>query len=173
MNQSYSSNQKSQNAKFVIVTALVTLVILGIAVWGIVFVANYQNKNKGNGEVAYTNNALPGTPTPVSTTDQTESSSEDAEPESTEGVSATTEKDDSSVNTESNSSSSCSSNCQDKTADNNSNSSSNNSGKGGSVGTSASSVPNTGPEDFLPIVLLFGTFVAFLTSQKLVKRDII
>ena len=42
MNQSYSSNQKSQNAKFVIVTALVTLVVLGIAVWGIVFVANYQ-----------------------------------------------------------------------------------------------------------------------------------
>ncbi|MDO5481165.1 MAG: hypothetical protein Q4F60_02365 [Candidatus Saccharibacteria bacterium] len=172
MNQSYSSNQKSQNAKFVIVTALVTLVVLGIAVWGIVFVANYQNKGKG--EVSYTDNILPGATTPASTSDQTDSSaSENTEPEPAEGVSSTTEGDSNSSesgNTDKNGSSSpCSSDCNKK-SDNNVSSS--NSGKGGS-GAPASSVPNTGPEDFLPITLLLGTFVTFLTSQKLVNRDII
>ena len=199
MNQPYSSNQKSQNAKFIIVTTLVTLVILGIAVWGIVFVANYQNR--GNNNVAHTD-----TPSNSSTADQSETSgSENNDSGSTEGAPVAAEgsanetpennaennqnsenPDNSAENTsgenstptetENSAASSCPPSCNISQNNQNDQNDQNNQAKpAGTVSdnTQTSPVPNTGPEDFLSVAILVGTFIAFLTSQNLVKRDII
>ena len=39
------------------------------------------------------------------------------------------------------------------------------------VAATTSSMPNTGPEDFIPFVLIGGTTVAYLLSRTLAKRD--
>ena len=135
-------NNKTQNLRFIIVTALVGLVILGIAVWAITFVVNSGKKsNTASSAEAETTSvsvnttpitsdgsAMPDAISSGSTEDHTDTLSTEPVAPETEGVVTTVP-------------------VSPKVAE-------------------VSSVPETGPEEILPLALVAGTSVAYLMSKR-------
>lgn len=133
MNQNYG-NSKTQNLRFIIVTALVGLVILGIAIWAITFVVGNLGKKSSTASDDATKTASTSVSAnsdasamPSAISDQTEAPASTTEPSTTapttEGVVVVTPP-------------------------------------------TVSSVPDTGPEEFLPVALVAGTSVAYIASKR-------
>lgn len=143
-----AENQKAQGIKFVITTVLVAAVIIGIAVWGIVFVVSNTKRDAGlagNGagtdssEVATEDTKSEDTST-QEIVEVTDLSDADAT-ETTEGVNASEAP------------------AEEANATN-------------GATTSAQptrNIPKTGPEDLLPVALLAGIAVAYFGSRRLVN----
>lgn len=136
MNQNYG-NSKSQNLRFIIVTVLVGLVILGIAIWAITFIIGNFGKKPTVSTTDETNNTSTSVPAtsdstamPSATADATESTASTTEPATTapvtEGVVVTTPP-----------------------------------------AVTVTAVPETGPEEILPLALVAGTGVAYVTSRRM------
>lgn len=141
---------KAQNIRFVITTALVALVVLGIAVWGIIYAvgggnrgsdkkpaeettAQVEQKEEPKTEEKTTVEAASGENTGsnvVEVTDLKEEKSAKAETEKTSETTATT---------------------------------------AAASTTTDKNIPKTGPEGILPVALLAGAIVTFVGSVKLAK----
>lgn len=131
-------NNKAQNLRFIIVTALVGLVILGIAIWAITFVVNSGKKTEVS-SAETTSSALTSN-TPAATSDPSampsavatdasaanDTPTETTEAPTIEGVVVTTPP---------------------------------------AVETVAET-PYTGPEEILPVALVAGTGVAYALSRR-------
>lgn len=140
-----AENQKAQGIKFVITTVLVAAVIIGIAVWGIVFVVSNTKRDAGlagNGagtdssEVATKDTKSEDTST-QEIVEVTDLSDADAT-ETTEGVNASEAPAEEANGTT-------------------------------TSAQSARNIPKTGPEDLLPVALLAGIAVAYFGSRRLVN----
>ncbi|MBR0480459.1 hypothetical protein IJJ46_01380 [Candidatus Saccharibacteria bacterium] len=135
MNQNYG-NSKTQNLRFIIVTVLVGLVILGIAVWAITFViGNFSKKpavsvdedktTTSSVSASSDSSAMPSPVANPSDDTPTSTTTPSTTPSTTENAVVTTPP-----------------------------------------AVTVSSVPETGPEDILPFALVAGTSVAYVTSKK-------
>ena len=143
----YGQQNNSQKIRFIIITAVVAVVVLGIAVWAIVAMVSGKNRNT-------TKVTEPDT---VATQDQTDKQTESTEKQSeditstTEGVSTTVP-----AQTQTNNQAS-STQTQPSTINSTAAAKSNN-------------LPSTGPADFLPIALLLGSLTTCLASAKLARE---
>ena len=185
----YTSNSKSQNVKFIIVTALVTLVILGIAVWAVVFVVSHSKQQIGTTEAEIAAEPAGGeisapetvstdpTATPEDATDPT-ATPEDAT--GAEGVSETNDGTNASGTTGTNGSTNSNANGSTGSASSGANASNGAASANGSNGSTnanaapsknASSVPDTGPTDFIPLALLAGALVAYGSSRSFARAE--
>ena len=137
MNQSYGNN-KSQNLRFIIVTALVGLVILGIAIWAITFViGNFDKKQVGTADTntaSSTSVSVTSDPSamPSATADPSETPTSTAEPTTptVESAPITTPP-------------------------------------AVTVAPTPATVPQTGPEEILPLALVLGAGVAYVASRRM------
>ena len=166
----YTSNSKSQNVKFIIITALVTLVILGIAVWAVVFMVSHSREQAGTTEAeiaAEPAGSAVSEPEVVSTADATDPTETPEDATGAEGVSESA--DDTSKNSSdgADASETTNSTANGTTGD----STSTGSASSATVPT-AGSVPDTGPTDFLPLALLAGALVAYGASRSLAEERI-
>ena len=158
MNLYGQSSQKSQNIKFIIVTVLVALVILGIVVWAILFFVNGRNKKP---LAAQTNQ--------TTTTSQTENAAQTENTgENTSDVVAVTEIGDATSTTDGVNASEPAQATSDTKApsevqDNSTASTISN--------HEDDNMPKTGPEDILPLALIAGAAAAYLSSRTLAKRS--
>ena len=137
----YESEEKSQRRRVIIIATLITLIVLGVAVWAIVTIIS------ANSQIGASN-----TDAEVAVDDRSLNS---AEAPKTEGVTAEA----------------ATSSSADSTTDSAKDSSAKDTTKADS--TAVTSVPETGPEDLLPLALIAGSGAAFVTSKKLAKNEII
>ena len=129
-------SSKSQNLRFIIVTVLVGLVILGIAIWAITFVVSNSKKNVSSGNNT-TTSITADTSSDNTTTTPSTVATEDQSGSTTSTTSTTdTVVTDASVVTPP------------------------------PAVTPTSTVPETGPEEVLPFALIAGTSIAYVLSKR-------
>ena len=167
---SYTSNSKGQNVKFIIVTALATLVILGIAVWAVVFVVSNSKQHAGTTEAEIAAKPAGGeikAPEVVSTDDATDSSAKPEDATGAEGVSETNGGDKTNDGASNNSANTESTNQPNGTEQPNQTSQPATTNVDNASVPATGPVPDTGPSDFLPLAILAGALVTFGASKKL------
>lgn len=144
-----SQNAKSQNLRFIIVTALVVFVILGIVVWAIVFAVRNREATSPLGADST------GT-TSETTSNQTTDTSTEGEVVAITNLSddeSASEEEESTPATPTTSESAESTNSTTETAT-----------------ETATNIPKTGPENTIPFAIATGALVAYLGSFKLTKK---
>lgn len=138
-----SQNTKTQSIRFVIITALVVLVILGIVVWAIVFAV----RSKDNAGLAGTIEAE----TTETVTEATENTSDQGE------VVAITNLNDDATTSEETTSEETTEEAAEETTEE-------------AAVETAENIPKTGPEDTIPFAIGAGALVAYLGSFKLTNK---
>lgn len=141
----YSTEDKEQRRRVIIVATTIAIIILGIAVWSIIAIVGGAKKNTD--QVASTDNQAKTTEVATKPTEE--------EAPKTEGVST------------SNTSSTTSSNANSA----NSTSSTTTSNTAKPATTTSGAVPETGPEEILPLALVLGCAAAYVSSKKLAFRE--
>ena len=144
----YSTEDKEQRRRVIIVATTIAIIILGIAVWSIIAIVGGAKKNTD--QVASTDNQAKTTEVATKPTEE--------EAPKTEGVSTSN----ASSTTSSNANSANSANSTSSTATSNT---------AKPATTTSGAVPETGPEEILPLALVLGCAAAYVSSKKLAFRE--
>lgn len=145
----YESEDKTQRRRVIIVTSIIAIVVLCIAAWAIVAIVGSSDKNiesnTNKTEVATDDGAAA-----VAAAEKTNTENKDTEKTETEAVVANKEND-------------------NKETDNKETDTEKNA-EVSYFTRAADEVPETGPEELLPLALVVGVIVTFIGSRKLAKR---
>lgn len=169
----YESEDKTQRRRVIIVTSIIAIVVLCIAAWAIVAIVGSSDKNiepnTNKTEVATDDGAAAAAATAATEktntenkgTEKTDAEKTDAEKTETEAVVANKETDNKeTANKE----------AANKETDTPQATSAEKNAEVSYFTRAADEVPETGPEELLPLALVVGAIVTFIGSRKLAKR---
>ncbi|MBQ6393790.1 hypothetical protein IJH74_00885 [Candidatus Saccharibacteria bacterium] len=156
-------NSKASSIKFALVTALVAIVVLGIAVWAIVFFVSGRNQKTniartGQTEAGQTETAQ----TEIAQTETNQSNANNQEDRSSAEIVAVTDIEDATQTTDGVSTSEPAKDIAQDGSQTTNNSA--------TQSQAQPNIPKTGPEDILPFALIAGMFITYLGSKSLVKK---
>lgn len=148
MDSKIYEEDKSQRRRVIIVASAIAVIVLGIAIWAIVaIVSGSQTKVSTTNQVAVDDAKSSETATVKETVNETTAPA-------TEGVSVTTESQ------------------TEKKAEQNTTSAQKTTTVNNTV-TTNQAVPDTGPEELLPVALVAGSAIAFIASRRMAKAEVV